>query len=147
VETSNQFNRAGRPERSPAHPSPLYYSSLSNPRKPPWQRCSSMPRRFTNPDGTYYEPLNCGEVGPVLLWWARRPKNVPSIKAFDLWVSSLAIDWTSRPWDDRPGEGGAFRRPHATPSPGVAAVSPSDGPGLRHLPQRGQRWIRRSSRS
>ena len=131
-ENSDQFNRANLARVQPGSSfKPLYYSLAIESRKATMATMLlDAPVRFTNPDGTFYEPLNfVGKwEGPVLLWWALADsKNVPSIKVFDMVGIEPAIDWTSALLGlaDAEARELAFRPPHGYPiGLGIAGVSP-----------------------
>lgn len=131
-ENSDQFNRATLALVQPGSSfKPLYYSLAIESRKATMATMLlDAPVRFTNPDGTFYEPLNfVGKwEGPVLLWWALADsKNVPSIKVFDMVGIDAAIDWTSTLLGITTAERRelAFRSPHGYPiGLGIVGVSP-----------------------
>jgi penicillin-binding protein 1A len=131
-ENTDQFNRATLARVQPGSSfKPLYYSAAIESRK---ATMATMfvdgPVRFTNPDGTFYEPMNfIGKwEGPVLLWWALADsKNVPSLKVFDMVGIEPAIDWTSTMLGlvDAEDRELAFRPPHGYPiGLGICGVSP-----------------------
>jgi penicillin-binding protein 1A len=131
-ESTDQFNRATLARVQPGSSfKPLYYSlAIESKKATMGTMLLDAPVQYTNPDGTYYRPLNyVGQwEGPVPLWWALADsKNVPSVKVFDMVGVEPVIDWSSNLLginDPRDREL-AFRPPHGYPiALGVAAVSP-----------------------